>query len=291
LWAARWIHARRRNSRAGSRRNISAHYDLGNDFFALFLDETMTYSSGIFVHPHRDLAQASLEKYDRICRKLQLSPHDRVMEVGCGWGGFALHAAREYGAHITATTISREQYRFASQRVAKAGLEDRIRLVMQDYRDLEGQFDKLVSIEMVEAVGDRYLAAYFRKCCDLLRPDGLMCLQAITIPDQRFDQYRRNVDFIQRYIFPGGFLPSFAAIAQAVKLATRFQWRHVEEFGLDYAETLRCWAARFRENREQARQAGFDETFLRMWDYYFAYCGGGFAERQVNVSQMVFEKV
>jgi cyclopropane-fatty-acyl-phospholipid synthase len=287
--ARRVWHWFRRNTRTGSRRNIAAHYDLSNDFFALFLDDTMTYSSGIFETEHTTLREASVAKYDRICRKLQLTPRDHLLEIGTGWGGMAIHAARNFGCRVTTTTISRQQFELARQRIAAAGLDDRITLLMQDYRDLEGQFDKLVSIEMVEAVGHEYLPAYFRKCANLLKPDGMMCLQAITIPDHRYEPYRRSVDFIQRYIFPGGCLPCTATIGRALQ-QTDFRTFHWEEFGPDYARTLACWRDNFFANLDRIRALGYPETFLRMWDYYLSYCEAGFRERLTGVSQILLTK-
>ena len=282
-----WLH---RNTRRGSRRNIAAHYDLGNDFFALFLDETMTYSSGVFETPHASLAEASAAKYDRFCRKLHLRPNDHVLEIGTGWGGFAQHAAANYGCRVTTTTISKQQHEYARRRIAEAGLDDRVELLCRDYRDLEGQFDKLVSIEMIEAVGHEYLPTFFGKCSDLLRPDGMMALQAITIPDQRYDRYRRGTDFIQRYIFPGGCLPSYASMREAIKQATDLRATHVEDFGDHYARTLRAWRERFNENLDAIKQLGVDGEFMRAWEYYFCYCEGGFTERQIGVSQMILAK-
>jgi len=282
-------HWLRRNTRTGSRRNIAAHYDLSNDFFALFLDDTMTYSSGIFGSEDATLRDASVAKYDRVCGKLQLTPRDHLVEIGSGWGGMAIHAARNYGCRVTTTTISRQQYELASERIAAAGLNDRITLLMQDYRDLEGQFDKLVSIEMIEAVGHDFLPAYFRKCSDLLKPDGMMCLQAITIPDHRYERYRRSVDFIQRYIFPGGCLPCTATIGSALQ-QTDFRTFHWEEFGPDYARTLACWRDNFFANQDPIRDLGYSERFLRMWDYYLSYCEAGFRERLTGVSQILLTK-
>jgi cyclopropane-fatty-acyl-phospholipid synthase len=280
----------RRNSRSGSRRNIAAHYDLSNDFFALMLDPTMTYSSGIFDAPDATLEQASVAKYDRICRKLELTPQDHVVEVGCGWGGFALYAARVYGCQVTATTISNAQYDFAERRIAEAGLADRITLVRQDYRDLKGQYDKLVSIEMIEAVGEKYLDMYFDKCSDLLKPNGMMLLQAITIPDHRYDEYRGSVDFIQRYIFPGGFLPSPSSIGQSLRRRTDFRLFHLEDIGAHYAKTLSRWRENFWSNIDHVRDLGFDEQFIRTWQYYLCYCEAGFRERQTGVSQILLTK-
>lgn len=289
LWI-RLRHAVRRNSPSGSRRNIAAHYDLSNELFAAFLDETMTYSSGIFASPKATLKEASIAKYDRIARKLQLTPRDHLLEIGSGWGGFAIHAARNYGCRVTATTISGAQYQLAAQRIADAGLGNRIRLLQSDYRDLQGTYDKLVSIEMIEAVGERYLNPFFRKCSRLLKTDGSMLLQSIVMPDCRYDRYRRSVDFIQRYVFPGGFLPSHAAIGQCVRYNSDLQLVHLETFGLHYAETLARWRRRFAENLVTVSKLGFDQRFIRTWVYYLCYCEAGFRQRQVDVSQMMFVK-
>ncbi len=279
----------RRNTRAGSRRNISAHYDLSNEFFQMMLDPTMTYSCGIFESPESTLEEASSTKYDRICRKLLLRPQDHVLEIGTGWGGFALHAASHYGCRVTTTTISQQQHDFARERIDQAGLGDRITLLQQDYRDLSGSYDKLVSIEMIEAVGHRFLDIYFAQCCRLLKPDGMMALQAITIPDGRYDAYRRSVDFIQRYIFPGGCLPSISAIGGALR-RTDFHLLHAEDFSAHYARTLACWRRNFWSNAESVRQLGFDERFMRMWHYYLCYCEAGFRERQIGICQMLLAK-
>jgi cyclopropane-fatty-acyl-phospholipid synthase len=280
----------RRNTRSGSRRNIAAHYDLSNDFFQLMLDPTMTYSAGIFESPAATLEEASRAKYDRICRKLALSPQDHVVEIGTGWGDFALHAASNYGCRVTTTTISQQQHSFAQERIHRRGLSDRITVLLQDYRDLSGSYDKLVSIEMIEAVGHRFLDTYFAKCCQLLKPDGMMALQAITIPDQRYDEYRKNVEFIQRYIFPGGCLPSFSAIGGALKRGTDFRLVHSEDFAEHYAETLARWRQNFWFHADRVRRLGFDERFMRMWNYYLCYCEAGFRERQIGVSQVLLSR-
>ena len=280
----------RRNNRNGSRRNIAAHYDLSNEFFSLMLDPTMTYSAGIFERPTDSMEQATLAKYERICRKLNLAPSDHLLEIGTGWGGFAIHAAKTVGCRVTTTTISQRQYAFARQRIEAEGLTDRITLLREDYRDLDGTFDKLVSIEMIEAVGERFLDSYFSQCSRLLTADGMMLLQAITIPDHRYDYYRRSVDFIQRYIFPGGFLPSFSAIATSLRRRTRFSMLHSEDFGDDYGETLARWRSKFWSNIEKVRALGFDERFIRMWHYYLCYCEAGFRERHIGVSQLLLAK-
>jgi len=285
-----WTHFFRRNTRSGSRRNIAAHYDLGEDFYALFLDDTMTYSAGVFPYAECTLAEASLEKYDRICRKLEISPRDHILEIGSGWGGFAVHAALNYGCHVTTTTISRRQFDYTRDRVRQTGLEGRVSVLCEDYRNLTGAYDKVVSIEMIEAVGHEFLDLYFRKCSQLLRPDGMMLLQAITIPDHRFDQYRHSVDFIQKYVFPGGCLPSVSAISNAIRRATDFRFFHLEDFGSHYAETLARWRASFWRNIDQVRGLGFDERFIRMWHYYLCYSEAGFLDNQIGVAQILLTK-
>ncbi|MGB5986382.1 MAG: cyclopropane-fatty-acyl-phospholipid synthase family protein [Desulfobacterales bacterium] len=283
-------HVLRRNTRRGSRDNILAHYDLGNDFYRLFLDETMTYSCGIFEDNNDDLSAASVAKYDRICRKIKLVPGDRVIEIGTGWGGFALHAARNYGAHVTTTTLSDQQYRYVEENVRNAGLEGQIHLLQKDYRDLTGQYDKLVSIEMIEAVGHQYLGVFFNTCSRLLKADGIMALQAITIVDHAFDQHVRSVDFIRRYIFPGGCIPSVAAMAAAVAAKSDLRPAHLEDLTLHYARTLDLWRQRFLGNLDAVRALGFPESFIRMWEYYLCYCEAGFRERYIGNVQMLFTK-
>lgn len=293
FWLApvrRWQQWRTRNSRVGSRQNIAAHYDLSNQFFKLMLDPTMMYSAGIFEHPEATLEEASLAKLARICRKLNLSPESHVLEIGTGWGGFAEYAAKHYGCHVTTTTISQQQYEFAQRRIENAGLTKQVTLLQQDYRDLTGKYDHLVSIEMIEAVGREYLDAYFQQCSQLLKPNGTMLLQAITIPDERVNRYAGGVDFIQRYIFPGGFLPSYGLIAGALGRKTDLRIVHAEDFGPHYAQTLKAWRANFIDNLPRIRALGMDDYFLRMWEYYLAYCEAGFAERQIGVSQLVLSK-
>jgi cyclopropane-fatty-acyl-phospholipid synthase len=286
----RVIHTLRRNTRHGSRTNIAAHYDLGNEFYRLFLDETLMYSCAIFATEETGLYEASVAKNERICHKLQLRPGDHLLEIGSGWGGFALHAASRYGCRVTTTTISRQQYDLTRQRVKEAGLEDRITVLCQDYRDLRGCFDKLVSIEMIEAVGQRFLDTYLRRCSRLLKPAGMMLLQAITIADQEYRRTKRAVDFIQHYIFPGGFLPSLAAITAAVAKVTDLRLYHLEDIGSHYATTLRHWREHFSANRDQVRALGFSESFIRMWEYYLCYCEGGFRERAISNVQILFTK-
>ncbi|MDX1571422.1 MAG: cyclopropane-fatty-acyl-phospholipid synthase family protein [Xanthomonadales bacterium] len=290
LTALRAWHAVRRNSRRGSRRNIAAHYDLGNDFFEQMLDPTLMYSSALFERDDDTLETAQVRKLDRICRKLELVPGDHVLEIGTGWGGFALHAAANYGCRVTTTTISREQYLLATERVQAAGLEDRITLLQQDYRDLEGTYDKIVSIEMIEAVGHQYLPTYLAKIADLLRRDGMALIQAITIEDHRFDKALREVDFIKRHIFPGSFIPSVTAILKAMAEQTDLRLFHLEDIGPSYARTLRAWCERFQANLGAIRRLGYPESFLRMWEFYLAYCEGGFLERSIGNAQLLFTR-
>lgn len=289
-FSLRLYHALRPNSRRGSRRNIAAHYDLGNDFYALFLDPSMMYSAAIFPRADSSLEQASSYKIDRICKKLQLQPHDHLLEIGTGWGGLALHAAQRYGCRVTTTTISQQQFDFARQRIAAAGLSDRVTVLLQDYRDLAGTYDKLVSVEMIEAVGHRYYRDYFVRCAALLKANGLMLIQAITIPDQRYDRARRSVDFIQRHIFPGGALPSLTVIAQTTARNSDLTISGIEEITQHYARTLQAWRQRFLAQLERVRALGYDERFIRMWQFYLCYCEGGFLERSIGTHQIVLAK-
>jgi cyclopropane-fatty-acyl-phospholipid synthase len=284
------LHTLRRNHRRGARRNIAAHYDLGNDFFSLFLDPSLTYSSAVFERGDMSLEEAQAAKYERLCRKLELRPGDRVLEIGGGWGGFALHAASRHGCHVTSATISREQYELSRKRVAQAGLQDRVDIVFRDYRDLEGTFDKLVSIEMIEAVGTRHLPDFFRVCSERLRPDGLMALQAILVPDQDWRSSTRNVDFVKRYIFPGGQLVSLGAMSRCIAEKTDLRIIHLEDITSHYAETLLRWRRALHERLDDVRALGLDDVFLRMWDFYFCYCSGGFTERAILGNQIVFSK-
>ncbi len=284
------LHWLSRNTRKVSRRNIRAHYDLGNDLFELFLDPTMMYSGAYYASPAMSLEEAAVAKLDRICKKLALRPEDHVLEIGTGWGGFALHAARHYGCRVTTTTISHEQYQLAQQRVREAGLEDRVTLLCEDYRDLEGQYDKLVSIEMIEAVGHQYLDTYFDKCSSLLKPNGMMLLQTITIIDQRYRSALREVDFIKKFIFPGGFLPSIAALSTSIAKVTDMKIFHLEDIGPHYARTLVDWRRRFFARIEKVRELGCSDAFIRMWEFYFCYCEGGFLERDIGTVQMLLTK-
>jgi cyclopropane-fatty-acyl-phospholipid synthase len=284
------LHTLNRNSRAGSARNIAAHYDLGNGLYELMLDDTMAYSCGIFETPAATLRDASVAKFDAACRKLDLHPGDHLLEIGTGWGGLAIHAAQNYRCRVTTTTISREQQRYAADKVASLGLNDRITLLTQDYRDLRGKYDKLVSIEMIEAVGANYLDTYLAQCSQLLQHDGAMLLQAITIRDQFYQQALKSVDYIQRYIFPGSFIPSVTAIGTALTRVTDLKIEHLRDIGPHYARTLQLWRERFFTRLDQVRQLGYPDSFIRMWEYYLCYCEGGFAEGQLSNAQLLLTK-
>lgn len=287
----RWAgHALRRNTRSGSRRNISAHYDVGNDFFRLFLDPTMLYSCAYFSSPQASLEEASVAKLDRLCEMLRLKPGLRVLEIGSGWGACAIHMARKYRCKVVSVTISEQQHAEAVKRVKAAGLEERVEIRMQDYRDIPGRFDRLISIEMIEAVGAQYLDLFFQRCSDLLEPHGLMALQAITIRDQAYRAAVKRVDFIKRYIFPGGFLPSVEAIMGAVRRRTDFRLARMDDIGSHYVRTLQLWAEALRRNWNAARDLGYSNEFLRMYEFYFRYCEAGFAERTIGDAQMLFAK-
>ena len=279
-----------RNTISRAQKNISAHYDLGNDFFSLFLDQTMMYSSAVFADENITLYEASNAKLETICQQLKLNANDHLVEIGTGWGGMAIYAAQNYGCRVTTTTISQEQYDFARQRVNALGLNDQVTVLKEDYRKLTGRYDKLVSIEMIEAVGRQYFSEYFSRCADLLKPDGLMLIQAITIADQRYDQATRAVDFIQRYIFPGGCLPSVNIIGHHVASNTDMMIVGLSDIGRDYAITLERWREQFLDKLEVVRSQGFDERFIRMWEYYLCYCEGGFRERVISTAQIVMAK-
>jgi len=286
----RLLHWANRNSRSGSARNIAAHYDLGNELYKLMLDDTMAYSCGIYLHEEATLHEASIAKFDAVCRKLALTPSDHLVEIGTGWGGLAIHAAEQYGCRVTTTTISREQHDFAKEKIAARGLSDRITLLFKDYRDLTGQYDKLVSIEMIEAVGAKYLDTYFAKCASLLKPTGAMLLQAITLQDQFYARALKSVDYIQRFIFPGSFIPSVTAITESVTRVTDMKLFNLEDIGPHYAPTLRMWRERFFQNIGKVRELGYPESFNRLWEFYLCYCEGGFAERQLGDVQMLLTK-
>ena len=288
--ALKLAHAINRNTHRGSRRNISAHYDLGNDFFRLFLDSTMMYSAALFERAETTLEKAAVDKLDEICRRLELRRGEHLLEIGTGWGGMAIHAATHYGCKVTTTTISRKQYEFARARVRELGLQDRITLLLKDYRALSGQYDKLVSIEMIEAVGHDFYSSYFQCCSRLLNDHGKMVIQAITIPDGRYEQARRSVDFIKRYIFPGGCLPSLEIIARHLARDTDMQMVHLRDITADYASTLAHWRQRFMQRLDEVRALGFDRRFICMWEFYLCYCEGGFRERIIGTTQMAFAK-
>ena len=287
LRAFHWLH---RNSYGGSERNIRAHYDLGNDFYRLMLDETMAYSCGIFADESTTLAAASRAKFDAACHKLALVPGDRLLEIGTGWGGLAIHAAQHYGCHVTTTTISQEQHDYAREQIERSGLGNKVTLLLEDYRNLEGQYDKLVSVEMIEAVGAPYLDTYLAKCASLLRDTGVMLLQAITIRDQDYRAQLRSINFIQRYVFPGSFIPSVSAIADSLRRVTDLKIFHLEDIGPHYVRTLALWRRNFLEHLGSVRKLGYSERFIRLWEFYLCSCEGGFAERALGDVQMLLTK-
>ena len=289
-WVNKGLHLLNSNSLSGSKKNIAAHYDLGNEFFALFLDPTLMYSSAIYPNPDAPLNEAALYKLDSVCKKLDLQPSDHLLEIGTGWGGLAIFAAKHYGCKVTTTTLSQQQWLHAKTRVEAEGLEDQVTLLLSDYRELEGRYDKLVSIEMIEAVGHEYYDTYFQKCSNLLKPEGLMLIQAITISDQRYHSARHSVDFIQKYIFPGGGLPSNEVIASGIRRKTDMTISDLHDIGWDYAQTLCHWRQQFHKHLETVKAQGFDDIFCRMWDFYLAYCEGGFRERAISTVQVVMAK-
>lgn len=286
----RFVHLRRPNSLGKSRENISEHYDLSNEFFKLWLDPSMTYSSAYFDPPSLSLEEAQTKKYDNLCRKLQLAATDHVLEIGSGWGGFSMHAAKTYGCKVTTITISEEQYAEASKRIQAAGLQDRITILFSDYRVVEGQFDKIASIEMLEAVGDKYVDEYFATCSRLLKPHGLIGLQAILCPDQQYEILRDGVDFIQKHIFPGSLLMSLGRVAQALQKTGDFNLLVYEDMALHYAKTLKIWCENFETVLDEVRAQGFDEIFIRKWRYYLRYCEAAFGMRHITVAQMVYTR-
>ena len=287
LKALHWLN---RNTTDGSRKNIAAHYDLGNDFFKLWLDPTMMYSSAIFSPPDCSLQAASNKKLQVICDKLDLKPTDHVVEIGTGWGGFAIYAAKNYGCKVTTTTISQQQFDEAVLRVNAENLADKVTLLLNDYRDLQGQFDKLVSIEMIEAVGHQFYDIYFKKCASLLKPNGIALIQAITIADQRFESAKNSVDFIQRYIFPGSNIPSITAMLTSITKVSDLKIYDLEDIGLHYATTLRIWRENFFANIDAVRSLGYSEEFINMWEFYLCYCEGGFAERALGDVHLLLVK-
>lgn len=283
-------HAARPNTLRTSRRNIAEHYDLGNDFYALWLDASMTYSSAIFNGPGESLEQGQAAKYDALCRRLRLAPGDRVLEIGCGWGGFAEHAATRFGCHVTGITISQAQYDFAQARMARAGLQDRVEIRLQDYREIEGSFDKIASIEMMEALGDRYLETFLAKVHSLLGPRGIAGFQYITVPDCRHAELRRGVDWIQRHIFPGSLLLSVGRVNEALSRTGNLFLHALDNYGLSYARTLQLWRMAFNGQLEKVRQLGFDDRFIRKWNYYLSYCEAAFTMRNISVVQAIYTR-
>ncbi len=283
-------HLRRANTVETSRRNISEHYDLGNDFYRLWLDPSMTYSSARFDSADQSLEDAQRGKYDALCRKLKLKSSDHVLEIGCGWGGFAMHAARSYGCRVTGVTISGAQAEYARKRVADAGLQDQIEIRIEDYRHVTGRFDKIASIEMLEAVGDRYHEPFFAKCAEVLAADGLLGVQMITVPDCRYGSLKKGVDWIQRHIFPGSLLLSVGRINEVLLKTGDLFMHDLEDLGADYVRTLSTWCDNFNAVRAQVREHGFDEAFIRSWNYYLKYCEAGFASRNVSVVQAVYTR-
>ena len=284
----RFSHLRKRNTKAGSRKNIAAHYDLNNDFFSLFLDPTMTYSSAYFENDSMTLQEAQEAKYDRLCRQLHLNSHDHVLEIGTGWGGNAIFMAKKYGCRVTTITISAEQFRWATEKIAAAGLQEQVTVLLQDYRTMTGSFEKIVSVEMIEAVGHKFIDTYFKKCSELLKPQGILALQAITCPDSRYNSLRKGVDWIQKHIFPGSLIPSVGAINSAVNRTGELTLVDLKDIGLHYAVTLAAWRKQFNSNVSHIRGLGFDEAFIRKWNYYFSYCEAAFEMRNINAMQMVY---
>lgn len=280
----------KRNSKHKARQNILSHYDLGNELYTRFLDSRMQYSSAVYPTDEATLEQAQQHKLERLCQLLDLQPSDHLLEIGTGWGGLAIYAAQHYGCKVTTTTISQAQYQYASDKAAKLGLTKQITLLTEDYRDLQGQYDKLVSIEMIEAVGKSWLPEFFSRCGQLLKSNGRMVLQAITIADQRVTRYERDVDFIQQVVFPGGYLPSVSLMTQLLASETDMVLRQLDDIGLDYARTLADWRQRFNRQRHELEIWGYDERFSRFWNYYLCYCEGGFRERSVSAVQILATK-
>ena len=286
----RLIHSSRKNTMSGSKNNIVAHYDLSNDFFKKWLDSSMTYSCAVFEPKDISLYDASIEKLDRICRKLELKPSDHIIEIGTGWGSFAVHAVKNYGCSVTTTTISEEQFDYVSQLIEKENLSNKITLLKNDYRDLSGQFDKLVSIEMIEAVGYNYIQKFFQVCSNLLKPDGLMAFQGITYHEQGFEDHLNSVDFIKKYIFPGSNLISVNHVLSTIKESTDLSMVHLEDITKHYAKTLRLWREKYMSVLPSIKDMGFSNEFLRIWEYYFIYCEAGFRERFIGDVQIVMAK-
>ncbi len=286
----KWYHTARPNTVSGSRKNIGEHYDLGNDFYKLWLDPSLTYSSALFNEPNLTLEQAQYQKYDRLCQQLKLKPSDHLLEIGSGWGGFSVFAAKNYGCKITTITISQEQFKYARERFERENLSHKIDILLEDYRKITGKFDKIVSIEMLEAVGHKYLPIYFKKCQELLTKDGMLALQVIISPDSRYKQLRKGVDWIQKHIFPGSLLPSVSAINTAINTTGDMTLYDLKEMGQNYAHTLAHWRDNFNEKLVEVKAQGFSDQFIRKWNYYLSYCEAAFAMRNINVVQMVYAR-
>ena len=289
-WFNRIYHNNRSNSITGSQKNIAEHYDLNNDFFATFLDPSMTYSAAYFKTPELTLEQAQDEKYRRLCEQMHLKSSDHVLEIGSGWGGNAIFMAKNYGCKVTTVTISKEQQKLGQERVAAAGLSAQVEIIIKDYRNIEGQFDKIVSVEMLEAVGHNYLETYFAKCAEVLKPNGIFAFQVITSPDSRYESLRRGVDWIQKHIFPGSLLPSVAVINKAINNTSDLTLVDLKDLGLDYAKTLKLWFIEFNQKLNEVKALGFDDRFIRKWNYYLNYCEAAFEMRNINVMQMVYTR-
>lgn len=291
LKVVNWFrHLRRANTVSNSRRNISEHYDLGNEFYGLWLDATMTYSCAKFEQPDQAFEDAQNAKYEALCQKLKLKSTDHVLEIGCGWGGFGTYAAKTYGCHVTGVTISEEQAKFARERVKREGVADKFEVRIQDYRHIEGQFDKIVSIEMIEAVGDKFHKSFFAKCHEVLTPDGIMALQMITVPDNRYKSLTKGVDWIQKTIFPGSLLMSIGRVNEVLLKTSDLFLHDLEDFGAFYVRTLANWHDRFNAARDSLLKLGFDDPFIRTWNYYLKYCEAGFATRNISVVQAVYTR-
>jgi cyclopropane-fatty-acyl-phospholipid synthase len=289
-WLNKFSQSKRANTLDGSRKNISEHYDLNNDFFASFLDPTMTYSSAYFYRDGVSLEEAQIAKYDRLCRQLHLKPTDHVLEIGSGWGGNAIYMAKTYGCKVTSLTISAEQQKLAIERVEAAGLSHKVTIELRDYRTLQGQYDKIVSVEMLEAVGHNFLDVYFKKCHELLKKSGILAIQVITSPDSRYDSLRKGVDWIQKHIFPGSLLPSVAAINSSINRTGDMTMIDLKDLGIDYAKTLKLWYDQFNLSLGKVKSLGFDDTFIRKWNYYLCYCEAAFAMRNINVMHLVYSR-
>lgn len=289
-WINRFYHSARSNTLTGSQKNISEHYDLSNDFFELFLDPSLTYSSAYFKSPGLTLSEAQEEKYRRLAEQLHIQESDEVLEIGSGWGGNAIFLAKNYGCRVTSITLSREQQHLAMQRVVAAGLQDRVQVILKDYREVQGGYDKIVSIEMLEAVGHAYLPAYFEKCASILKPKGILGFQVITSPDSRYEQLKQGVDWIQKYIFPGSLLPSVGQLNKVINETSDLTLVDLKDLGLDYAKTLHLWFENFNLKLKEVRDLGFDERFIRKWNYYLNYCEAAFAMRNINVMQMIYTR-